>query len=291
MAIFYGNCQAHPLYLLLRATPAFTTAFTPLSAPPAHGMTVRQAHALHQALGNAGVLISHAVKDGYRDMGIGINELAAHLPTSAQLVCTPAVHYDGVFPFQVYIRTGDARESAPVTDYHDLRALHCAAKGWSNDNAREWLRDYEVDPAVLRSISAESVAEMERREHDLSLSFPISHRLTAPDIHDRGFHTINHPTNLLLAEIAQGICRELGIVTQVTTPMTELLGHVRTPIEPQVSDALALTSSSSAWVIGDERVPREDVICAHLDAYRHDPSFIAIGLEQHAERMDALELS
>ena len=51
----------------------------------------------------------------------------------------PALFYDGLFPYQAYVRASDnTRDGVPhLAGYHDLRFVFCAAQGWQFEDARD----------------------------------------------------------------------------------------------------------------------------------------------------------
>jgi hypothetical protein len=285
VAIVYGNCQAEALRLMLDAAPSFPYRTIPL--PAVHEITATQADQIRQILPHVAVFVCHPVKPGFRDMGLGAEEMASLV--RGRVVRTVALYYQGLFPFQANVRL--AGYAPPLTEYDDLRFLHCAANGWDLDRAAEFIDSWAPDPELLRELAADSRAELQRREHDEHLDVVASDVIVDPAVHARGFHTINHPSNALLQHVVAGIHRHLGL--QAPAPYTgpEMLGQVRTPIERAIVDALGLEIPAvTDWAIRGERVTQRDLLARHISGYRATPGAIAAGLEQHGDRMRRLGL-
>jgi hypothetical protein len=281
-AVVYGNCQAEALRLMLDASAGFPYETFPL--PAVHEITAEQAGQLRRILPRVAVFIAHPVRPGFRELGLGADEMASLV--SGTVVRVVPLYYQGLFPFQANVR--HAGYTPPLTEYDDLRFLHCAAQGWDLDRSATWVDSFEPDPAALRELAAESHAELQRRERDERLDVTASDVLAAQP---HGFHTVNHPSNALLSHVVAGIHRHLGLQPSTAAPRDEMLGQVRTPVEPAVVGALGLDVNASVdWTIRGERVARRELLARHLAAFRAAPAAVAAGLEQHGERMARLGL-
>ena len=106
-----------------------------------------------------------------------------------------------------------------------------------------------------------------------------------------GFHSANHPDNPLLEHLARAVLAELGVDKEVRAPERLLLGHVLSPIEGQVVDALGLQiEPREHWLVGGEPVSDAEVREAHLGWFRDNPEALAPGLERHGALMRRLGL-
>jgi hypothetical protein len=281
----YGNCQAAALRILLQSSPTFP--LRTVAIPAVQELTAEDADALRRILPHVAAFISQPVKAGYRDLGLGSEEMAAAV--NGRVVRIVPIYYQGLHPFQVRVRLEGA-ESAPITLYDDLRFLYCAAKGWDLSTAAGWLASYAPSMAVIAELADESRDELERRETDLAVDVRASHHILGPAFRRQSFFTIDHPATTLLHRVAEDVCHQLGYSYRCDVT-DELLGAARAPIEPRVCEALDLdVKPSYDWVIDRTVYTQEQLLCAHLDYYGARPALVRNGVAQHAERMARLDL-
>jgi hypothetical protein len=285
VCVIYGNCQAEPLRRLLASAPEFP--YGTISLPAVHQMSAADAESLRRILPYVAVLVTQPVRDGYRDLALGSDEMSALV--SGRVIRVVQLYYQGLFPFQAYVRS--ERYSAPRTEYDDLRFLYCAARGYSAERASGWLSEYEPPLDAVRELAAASYAELERREREHSVDVRCASRMVDRDVHAHGFFTINHPALTLLNHLAAGVADQLGVRYEPQIS-SELLGRVRTPLEPAVCTALKLDATAARdWWLKGRRMPRERLLGIHLRAYAARPEVLRAGVEQHADRMAFLGLA
>jgi hypothetical protein len=292
VCVVYGNCQAVALRLLLEASPRFTEAYRTVHVPPVHEITEGSLPGVEAAIGCASLFVTHPIRDGYHGFPIGSEQIAGFARERCRLVTVPPLYYDGLYPFQVYVR--DERGipiAAPRSTYHDVRFLHCAAKRWDVARAAAWLADWRPDPDGVRTLAAYCKQRLLGVEAPLDVH--VVERLTAPDLHSRAFFTINHPSNAALAEVAAGVHRVLELpYEQPVTVVEELLGQCVTPLEAPVIDALDLVAEPRHdWIIDGSSLTPSELLSIHIDWYREHPGIVAAGLEQHQRRSTILGLS
>jgi len=226
-------------------------------------------------------------------MGLGTEQLAARLPGSGSVLRFPVAYFEGAFPFQVYVHRGDRPRPvapAPVTDYHDLRTLYAAGRGWDLDTTLRRLDELQLDPTWVRDNAERSLKELSSQEAALPA------RVT--DVVRRhpttSFRTINHPANGVVTELARQLLTHLGHqdADLVLASRQTHLDHVIMPVEPQVARALGGEPSPDArgeLVTSAGSFSRAEVIDAYLALYADDPGLLAAGLHQHAERLHTLD--
>jgi hypothetical protein len=282
--IVYGNCQADAIRILLESSPTFP--LRTVSLPAVHELTPDEADVLRDILPHVAAFVTHPIKAGYRNLGLGSEELAAIV--TGHIVKIVPLFYQGLYPFQVRVRFDG--HAAPLTLYDDLRFLYCAANGWDSDLAGRWLTTYEAPTAVLGELAEESRCELARRERDLAVDVHASHWIADPDIHARGFFTVDHPATVLLDYVAAGICGHLGYDYNGNSN-GELLGIVRTPLEPSVCAALQLDVQPSCdWRVERTIYSQNQMLQTHLEYYSARPELVKKGVAQHSERMARLAL-
>jgi hypothetical protein len=282
--VVWGNCQAEPIAELLRVPLAehglVVTVVPPVYLIDADGL----AHVRDLVRGSAH-LISQPIGEDYSLPGCSTAALAALLPPGSGLTTFPVSYYSGAFPFQINAHGADgARVLAPITDYHDLRAVSAAARGWSVEQALAWWPAASTEAA--EQIAAQSSAELRRREAGLDIA--VSHLVTAPG----AMMTISHPSNDLLGRVAAAVLQRLGLSGQITLPVREFLGARQAPREATVVAALGWPADAvtTNWLVDGRSVGWREMIDAHLAFYRDRPDVVTDCLTRYAKRLDTLGL-
>jgi len=294
IALVYGNCQAEAVRRILSTHAGFAREYQLLRVPAVHEITERQLALIKRRLPVVDVLIAQQVKDGYRDMELGTDQLIEHLRPDARVVRWPVAYYEGLHPFLAYINLGSPiAVDAPITSYHDVRIIYAAQQGWGVERTVEFLRDFHVDPAWIRDTAEGSLVELARREERLDVK--LSGAIADPAVHLHSFMTVNHPSNRLITEVAKQTLDHLGIANSevVLEARQTYLDHLMAPREPQVLAALGLDGSStqSDWIVHGTAVPLRDVVEAHLAQYAEAPELVPAGMNKHTDRLQALGLA
>lgn len=292
LCLVYGNCQAEGIRTLLGHSPVFANRYKTASIPAVHEIEDSDLAVLGQALPHVKLLICHPVRDGYRDRPLGTSEIRALLPDDARVVSTVPLYYEGLFPYQVYLHLtkGAMSTPAPITGYHDVRFLACAARGLSDQDAISWLSTWTPSPDALLDIATRSREQLLEREALVDLSV-ASDVLTSAKL-ATAFFTVNHPANWVLDRVVQDVHAAVGVEHSETPPVKEMLGDIRTPVERDVMSALNLdTRPADTWTVSGRRYELSSVMVAHLQWYREHPEALAIALDEHADRLRLLSLA
>ncbi|MEI4277849.1 WcbI family polysaccharide biosynthesis putative acetyltransferase [Klenkia terrae] len=283
----WGNCQAESIRRMVApAGAAHGVEFVRL--PPVFEMDEAEVGRLHALMAVAGVLVTQPVKDEYRVPGCGSEQLVALLPADARVVRVPTTYYEGLFPWQVHAHDADGRVDAPLTDYHDLRLLDAAVRGW--DVARAVARIEELEPAAdaVRDLAARSQAELRRRNADLDVD--TTDAVVAGGA--EAMWTVNHPANATLREVGAGVLATLGWPGEPDVPDHQMLGGSRAPLEAAVLTALGLDPAAARprWSLAGRDVPWAEVAGPQLQLYAEQPDVARRAVEKYAERTAALGL-
>ncbi len=284
LMLVWGNCQAEAVRTLLSSVQ--DTPYATVRVPPVHELQTSDLPHVERLLRRTAVLVSQPVRTGYRSLPIGTDDVRDLLPTGAQVIRWPVVRYAGLHPFQIIVRHPSAPSAVPAgVPYHDLRtvlAVHHRRKEyerWDVDVADENLR-------AAADLSRCELVRRERRDTDVA----ISDALVPAGRH--AAHTINHPGNVVLVELARRILTAAGIDCPVREPDHDLLGSVRAPLDPRVLRALGLEGPATAhWVKDGAEHGADDVHRTHMCWYAEHPEFISAALTRHAERLHALGLT
>jgi hypothetical protein len=282
--VVWGNCQAEPVAALLtEALAEHDLRVVPVQ--PVFLADATEVARVHELLADSAYLISQPIGDDYGVPGCSTAHLTSLLPATGRLITFPVTFHVGPFPYQVNAHGGDgARVNAPLTDYHDLRAVVAAERGMSVDEAVSWWP--EPTSAAVQETAARSLTELRRREADLDVA--TSSLLDRPD----AMMTITHPSNAVLAGVAEAVMKAMGIDATVSVPMREFLGQRRAPLEPAVVSALGwpVGAVRDGWVIDGVEVDQRAVIGAQLELYRERPDIVADSRVRYAAKLDLLGL-
>jgi hypothetical protein len=174
--LVWGNCQAEPIADLLRA-PLARHGLWVAASPPVHLITADELARIHALAARCAVLVTQPVSDNYHLPGCGSANLIARLRPAARVVTLPIAFHVGPFPYQVHAHGGDgARALAPVTDYHDLRAIVAAANGFDVDTTLRWWPAPGAD--AVHAVRTASLRELAGRPGSTCSSGRPSMRLT-----------------------------------------------------------------------------------------------------------------
>ncbi len=238
--VVVGNCQATALEMMLSTNEEFTKRFELVSFPPVHEFPEALVPELHRAVADAAVLIPQRVDDAYRGgMGLGTDTLMGIARTST-VVRWPSVYWAGYFPDLFYLR--DAAR-APVLDgpfdYHDRSILRAYAAGVDVAGACLLLEDPER-PSDAQAWAEEATAELNVRGQDCEVQ--VASFIASRFREELLFFTMNHPTNRLLAFMAQQITSLLGVPGSVDPQRMpgEVLGSTFYPLHANHVRALGL---------------------------------------------------
>ena len=282
--VVWGNCQAEPLAALIRE-PLRHAGLEVASVPPVFLATEDDLARTRALLARTAFLISQPVRDNYRVRGCGTEQLAGHLPPSGRLVTFPVIFHIGMFPYQVNAHgSAGERVEAPLTDYHDLRAIVAARRGLDVGEALSWWPAPAA--AAVREVNEESVAELGRREQGLDVA--VSPVIDRPD----AMWTISHPTNAVLASVAEGVLAAMGVDGTVEVPPRQFLGERQAPREEAVLTARGWPAglATTAWVFRGRAYPLRAVLEQHLPFYAARPDVVTDALTRYADRLALLGL-
>jgi Polysaccharide biosynthesis enzyme WcbI len=293
IVLVYGNCQAEALRRILITHKEFAAGYQLLRVPAVQDISGRELFLLQRLLPRVQILISQEIKPDYRQMRLGTEQIIAGLPPSAQVLRYPVAYFEGVFPFHVYVNRGanPLATSAPISDYHDLRIMHAASRGWSAATTTRWLAELEPDAGWVRRNAERSLHLLDRREAQMAAQ--LTAVIRDSDHLTTGFNTINHPANALVTELARQLLQHLGYpdADSVLGSQQTYLDHLKAPREPGILRALGAEpgpDDRDLWSNPTGAFTQAEVTAAHLELYAHDPELLGFGLRKHQERLSEL---
>lgn len=287
-AVVVGNCQARALELMLSTSEDFTKRFEFVCFPPVHEFPQEMVPELHDAVADAAVVIPQRIDDAYRGgIGLGSDTLAGIARTGA-VVRWPSVYWAGYFPDLFYLR--DAVHGPVLTgpfDYHDRSILQAYAAGLDVAAACALLEDPEV-ASDAQDWAAHATAELDVRGQDCDVQ--VASFIGSRFRDELLFFTMNHPTNQLLAFIAQQIMDLLGLPGSVDATLMpgEVLGSTFYPLHANHVRALDLRfgvevgAGTTPFRIRGESYEPADAVNAFYSYYDAHAQLVELNLEQAA---------
>lgn len=281
LLLVWGNCQAEAVRVLLAGSPSL--GYRTVRLPPVFELTKSDLAHLFRLLSRAQILLSQPVKNHYRDLPVGTDEIAEMMPSGSAVIRWPVVRYSGFHPFQAIIRDPwDESRDPPLVPYHDLRTLASARHN------RDLLDD-EVSVESVRTVAEASRAELRRREQAMC-------DVVICDVFDQpapgDMFTINHPGNRVLTELVHRVQQALGSPADVADPGRDLLGEIVAPLPAVAVTALGLAGgASSNWRVRGADVADAEVHRVQWRWYRDNPRMIEAGYSRHQRTLDVLGLA
>ena len=280
--LVWGNCQAEALRWVLDAVPG--RPYRTARVPPVFELQHTDMPFVEALLARTTVLLTQPVRARYRDMPIGAPDLLEHLPRGAAVLRWPVIRYAGLYPFHALARhPADRSITPPGVPYHDLRTVASArARRPASDS---W--DVDVAAGQVQAVAAASVEELARRERDTDVAISDVLMTYGAD----AAHTINHPGNSVLSELARRVLNARDVSAAVPPLVDPLLGSVWAPLEKRVLSALGIDATPRPrWRLEGAELDPQHVHTTQLTWYQRNPDFIELTVRRHYETMRTLGL-
>lgn len=268
-----GNCQGESLRILLTSSGAVDS----FRIPPVHEWTANDLAYVRAALAETDVLISQPIRDNYRDLPCGTQQLAQHLPAHGKLILYPVLRFNALNPHIAIIRSPkDPSLNPPVVPYHNLAYV------------AEFAGLKQVREADYQACAEQSISQLATREqaHDC---VTISDTLASTPV----WHILNHPNNATLVELARRALKEItpdlsqGALDAVGADH-ELLGHLQSPIDPVAAEFFGVDERRAVWTLGGEEISEHEIYEQQMAFYREHPEVVEAGLARHQELLHHL---
>jgi hypothetical protein len=282
--VVVGNCQAKALEMMLATNVEFTKRFEFVSFPAVHEIPEVMVPELHRAVADANVVIPQRIDNAYRD-GIGLGtETLAEIAGAATVVRWPSIYWAGYFPDLFYLRDPQGQ---PVIDgpfdYHDRSILQAYAKGLDVTKTCCLLADPEL-PSNAPEWAANATAELDIRGQDCDVH--VTTYIESRFRDELLFFTMNHPTNRLIAVVAEQITEHIGVPGNIDQRQMpgEVLGPTFYPLHPNHVRALGLkfgeefTVGKTSFKIRGEVYTQEQAVQAFYDYYSENLELVAINV-------------
>jgi hypothetical protein len=282
--VLIGNCQATALEMMLNTNQVFRDRFEFVSFPPVHEIPEEQVPLLHSAVAQADIVIPQRIDESYRD-GIGLGtKTITELAGTDSIVRWPSVYWAGYSPDLFYLRdaAGAAIHDGPF-DYHDRVILKAFAAGVDVIGACVLL-EAPHEPSNAQAWAAHATAELDIRGEDCDIE--VTSFITSHFREELLFFTMNHPTNRMLAHIAQQITELLEIPGRVDPAQMpgEVLGATFYPLHTNHVRALELrfseqTAGRASFRLRGESYEPVQAVSAFYSFYEANPELVHANLE------------
>ncbi|WP_083709576.1 WcbI family polysaccharide biosynthesis putative acetyltransferase [Leifsonia sp. ALI-44-B] len=293
IGVIMGNCQAESLRVALGDEDVRF-----LRVPPVHELEADDMPLLARILARTDVFVTQPIRDDYRGLPLGSEQMRALLPTGARTTTVPVIRFAGLYPFQAIIRPpSDTSLVPPVVPYHDLRLVAEAARraglvdpsmGGSSMSGGANIDRGSVTESQIHAIADESIRQLRSREkaHDTVV---VSDLFLKPDF--SLMRTVNHPGNTVWTALAERVRARLGLADVSVTLTRELLDNIHAPRDQAVIDAWGLDAEArSTWTVGGLDIDPVELREAHLAWYAEHPDAVTAGLTRHALALSTLGL-
>lgn len=290
-----GNCQAESLRIVLHSSGGMDS----FRIPPIHEWTAADMPFVHHALSWANVLITQPVRDNYRGLPCGSNQLAKILQANSSsdesaphVITYPVLRFSALNPTWAIVRSPlDTSLNPPLVPYHDLSFI------------AEIARLEQTRPADFAGILSLNVDFMRARELAHGTVVMSDTLRTVPL-----WHTVNHPDNRTLLILGQQVRNAIADCRpewadlkdpkfELSAPADrEMLGQLRQPVDLDAWRALRSETTGNQlfpenrtqWIHNGQTIPRTDIAAAHGEFYSEHPEFIQTALQRHAETLQLL---
>ncbi|WP_445997303.1 WcbI family polysaccharide biosynthesis putative acetyltransferase [Okibacterium fritillariae] len=301
--VIMGNCQAESLRVALGDEDVRF-----LRVPPVHELEADDMPLLARILARTDVFVTQPIRNDYRGLPLGSEQMRALLPAGAKTTTVPVIRFAGLYPFQAIIRPpSDTSLVPPIVPYHDLRLVAEAARraglvdssagsveddsshgATTGDSGGAHSDRSSVTATQIRAIADESTRQLRSREkaHETVV---VSDLFLEPDF--SLMRTINHPGNTVWTALAERVRARLGLA-DVPVPLTrELLNNIHAPRDQAVIDAWGLDAEARpTWTVGGLDIDPVTLREAHLAWYAEHPDAVTSGLTRHAPALTTLGL-
>lgn len=261
-----GNCQAESLRILLDSSGAVSS----YRIPPVHEWTADDMRYVGATLAQTDVLISQPIRDNYRDLPSGTQQLTQLLPQDARVIKFPVLRFNGLNPAIAIVRSPqDPSLNPPVVPYHDLTLI------------AEVAGIEKTRPVDYLACAQQSIRQLASRE-DAHGCVRISDVLA----HNPVWHILNHPDNSTLTTLAQRVLK--AIDPQISDAAVsavgadhELLGNLQSPIDPHAAAFFEINEHRDQWTLNGEVIPEDKIRTEQLAFYKKHPEIIDAALTRH----------
>jgi hypothetical protein len=248
--VFVGNCQARALAKIMESLAPFID----ISA-------IAIVHLLRDAdepnyrrnLESADIICAQRVTDNYPCRFVRSAVLLANYGERVRI--WPNLYYRGYNPELIYIRdTTKKLLPGPLGDYHNETFFNAWRGGSSVKDAVRLHQDPAHNGGLYLTVPDDSIRELRIRESETDVE--VADWITSNMGMRRLFFTFNHPSYIMLEELARRLLRALGLDVAAhafgTSACSEPLGQFRCPLNPWIAQRSEFVFDESDLFYGHE---------------------------------------
>lgn len=240
--LFIGICQIVSLATILKQNPAFTNIYDEILVYTIFNITDKEMeNIINNIVPTCDLVLSQPVSKSYRNNPIFSSyKLRQSLKPSATHLIVANCYFTGYdpCPFQTTDENGSIIHFNKQSYYPSIcleplltNDILQACKNWCNINAYS---KQELDKNIITTLTELKNREKCVFEENFPVDIVISDYIENNYRNKFLFHTYNHPTNVLLYELARRILNRLGLPVVNLEVEKELLGDTSIPPCPSV---------------------------------------------------------
>lgn len=240
--VVQGNCQSRPVSTFLDVACEKAELLPPVVTQL---QTDADMENDYKAFSSADVIFAQWVSDDYRVGHLATSRIKAEF--GDKVVTWPNAFFIGQNPDIVAIATDTKpRLIGPLDTYH-VRSIF---KSWINDVSVSDCLSEQTNPSIYPNKLLENVetslTELGNREQLLDIG--ISDYVKQHWLDKKLFHVFNHPTNALLVELVNRMCKFINMDSSVSILpefWPEYLNRIIAPSTPAIDSALGFKFKTS----------------------------------------------
>lgn len=246
--ICIGICQMKVMAELLRKSPNFTSIYNEIKSYIVYEITLQEMQrVLDEEIPTGDLVISQPISVGYRGTDLFSNKRTREcaLKHNKRYITITNMYFTGYDPVPFQPTNSEGKILAPYLyvpiicmDGLINSDIESAKNAWNDPDAyskEELERNVEMSLSLLESREANIF------DTEYGIDIRISDYIREHFRQDYLFHTHNHPSNILLLEVAKRIFTNVGIEYDIQKPAKELLGHTSIPPALSVYQKLGMS--------------------------------------------------
>ncbi len=295
--VLIGTCQIGAVGKILSSSPKFLEQYNITKTILVHVISASAIEDFFTKIKDIDLLILQPISQNYRKGIISTKRIQESISSTCQTIMIPYLFFTGYFPSMSYIKnTYNKKVEKYNILYHDLNIIkHLVEKididkaGGTNNYLKDthnkkahFLRiknilndkDYYSKRFILRHVNKTlKILELrERNPYDYGkpVDIKMSNYIRNNYQNQKLFHTMNHPTNILLLETTKRILSKLSIVEDILLSKKEYLGDMQFPIYPSISINLNLKFKTDITYIDKFTMNFNQFINLYINLYFKD---------------------
>ena len=245
--VIIGNCQAHPMSLMLQLYFSIHVSGVYM----VHRPGAMNPDELNDVCEKADYILAQPVKDTYKTKEFHTSRLMRDYP--GKVIQWVNCFFTGYNPELRYLPLAGQRLPGALGDYH----ISDIAKGYlDGTDARTVelsLLDVDYNEESYKDSWDATLNEFEIREKEFDTGAPVAKFIRNAASQVQLFYTFNHPTNRLLFHVAKQIARVIGVEAEFdfnNRVLIERLSDIQLPVNPFIKKTRINNGSTISYYVG-----------------------------------------